>query len=225
MTSVFVAVAILAALALCYWLARERFDAVTSALAVGGVAVGGPIAWHALGPVDADFAIRLILGTVAVVLRSRLQTRLTDLPAAALAVALGLAAMLPWIDGPVSVAGLTPAEGLWSSRAGPAGDVARAVPGRARVAPAPPLARPPRARWRRAPDRGRDVRHDTRGVVVGSVALPSRLRRAHAVPLVFGAAALIDSTESVRDASPIGHGQRRARPAGRLEHHPDGRDA
>ena len=192
MTSVFVPVAILAALALCYWLARERFDAVTSALAVGGVAVGGPIAWHALGPVDADFAIRLILGTVAVVLWSRLQTRLADSPAAALAVALGLAAMLPWIDGPVSVAGLTPAEGLWSSRAGLLATSPALCLGRARVAPAPPLARPPRARWRRAPDRGRDVRHGTRGVVVGSVALASRLRRAHAVPRVGAAALIID---------------------------------
>jgi hypothetical protein len=112
---------ILIALVLCHLLARERFDRPTSALAVLGVGAGSPVFWYAMGSADDSGALRLVLGSAAAygwVRASRGASRTAGRWWAAAGLVAGAAATLTWIDGPIALAGASPADALWSSRAG-----------------------------------------------------------------------------------------------------------
>ena len=117
MTTILIAVA----LVLCYLLARERFSRATSMLAVAGVALGSPVLWYFVGSADDSARVRLLLGSIAAygwVRAARdASPRATRWWAAAGIVA-GIAATLTWLDGPLAVAGASPADVLWSSRGG-----------------------------------------------------------------------------------------------------------
>jgi hypothetical protein len=110
-------VALAAAVALYYWLARERAAPLTAALAVGCVTLGGPVLWHITAG-DGTFASRSLAGAVAAIAWARLTRRLPDAISAIAGATLGLVATQPWIDGGVALAALAPADGLWSSRGG-----------------------------------------------------------------------------------------------------------
>jgi hypothetical protein len=110
-------IALAGSIALCYWLARERTGALTAALAVGCVTLGGPLIWH-VAAADGIFASRLLAGAVAAILWARVARRFPDAIAVVIGLALGLVAMQPWIGGGVAIGAVSPADGLWSSRGG-----------------------------------------------------------------------------------------------------------
>jgi hypothetical protein len=112
---------ILIALVFCYLLVRERFDRSASLLAVVGVAAGSPVLWYLQGSLDGSAPIRLVLGSAGAYAWVR-AARGASPPAArswaGAGVILGVAATLPWLDGPIALAGASPADALWSSRGG-----------------------------------------------------------------------------------------------------------
>jgi hypothetical protein len=116
---------IVAALVCCYLLARERFSRATSLLAVSGVALGSPVLWYLIGSADGSAAARLVLGSIAgygwVRAARGASPRATRLWAAA-GIVTGIVATLTWLDGPLAVAGASPADVLWSSRGGALAD-------------------------------------------------------------------------------------------------------
>jgi hypothetical protein len=111
----------LAAFALCYRLARERFAPATSLLAVLGVWVGSPIGWALVSSGDLPFAARLLFGSVSAWVWMRMAREASG-PArwwwAAGGLAGGLLATLQWPGSPARLLEGTAAEVLWSSRGG-----------------------------------------------------------------------------------------------------------
>ncbi|MEO5819303.1 MAG: hypothetical protein ABIT71_02260 [Vicinamibacteraceae bacterium] len=122
---------VLAALVLCYLLARERFGRATSALAALGVFAGSSVAWYLDGAAEQSGPVRLLLGSAAAYGWVRASRGLSGSAVwwrAGAGVAVGIAATLPWLAG--TVAGIFSFDGtlgagnfsltdvLWSSRGG-----------------------------------------------------------------------------------------------------------
>jgi hypothetical protein len=110
-----------AALALCYLLARERFGTATAVIAVLGVAAGSPVLWHPFGAPAIGASASLsagALGAYAWVRASRGARPGVTWRWAAAGVAAGVVAMLPATGVLAGGGGLPVGDVLWSSRGG-----------------------------------------------------------------------------------------------------------
>ena len=110
----------LAALVVCYLVARERFGAATSALATVGVGLASPIGWSLLAG-DLSSSARLLFGAVAAyawIRMARDASGSTRWGWAAAGVAAGLVATLQWPGSPARLLDGTAVDVLWSSRGG-----------------------------------------------------------------------------------------------------------
>ncbi len=111
----------LAGAVVCYLLARERFDRVTSAIATAGICLGSGVAWHASGSDDPVAAVRFAGGAVvayAWVRTSRARPGRGRWLHAAIGVAGGLVAALFRSEPQALTGTLAVADVLWSSRGG-----------------------------------------------------------------------------------------------------------
>jgi hypothetical protein len=111
----------LAALVVCYLLARERFGRATSALATLGVVLASPLGWNLASWGDLSAAARLLFGSVAAYAWIRISRDASGAARwrwAAAGLAGGLVATLQWPGSPARLLDGTALDVLWSSRGG-----------------------------------------------------------------------------------------------------------